>query len=251
MRKEILDKAKSLALAIADSYGTPRFYREQAGEVERSRKHFDSHPLVRSAIPVVTSALGSYGHGFSHAEKVAVDAGAIVLIEGNAENGLEGNDRILSLAHLAGLFHDIRRSSPNHARAGAEAAGEILRNFDLLEEERWGITDAIRNHEAFQPHDSIDNPAMQLLSDALYDADKFRWGPDNFTEMIWDIIEPLDIPLERILSHFLPGLKGIEKIRATFRTSTGQEYGPDFVDRGLDIGRALYEELKSADYLDH
>jgi len=251
MRDDILEKAKTLSRSVAASYGTPRFYREKSGEVERSLEHFRSHPVVRSAISIASSALGSYGHGFSHARKVAVDAGAIVLVESGFPETAEKEERMLFLAHLAGLFHDIRRSCPNHAQAGAEAAEGILQAFDLTERERRGITGAIRNHEAFQAHETMEDPAMQLLSDALYDADKFRWGPDNFTEMIWDIIEPLDIPLDSMLAHFLPGLKGIEKIRGTFRTSTGREYGPDFIDRGLDIGRVLYEELKSADFHGH
>jgi hypothetical protein len=39
-------------------------------------------------------------------------------------------------------------------------------------------------------------------------------------------------------------MKGIEKITQTFRTPTGKEYGPDFISRGLEIGRRLYTELK-------
>ena len=86
-------------------------------------------------------------------------------------------------------------------------------------------------------------PAERLLSDALYDADKFRWGPDNFTETLWAMIIPRGIPLRTLLPRFLPGIEGIRKIRESFRTATGREYGPDFIDRGLTIGRRLYEEL--------
>jgi hypothetical protein len=36
------------------------------------------------------------------------------------------------------------------------------------------------------------------------------------------------------------------KIRESFRTATGREYGPDFIDRGLTIGRRLYAELTAS-----
>ena len=37
-------------------------------------------------------------------------------------------------------------------------------------------------------------------------------------------------------------VEGIERIRSTFRTPTGKTYGPDFIDRGLEIGRRLYAQ---------
>ncbi|MBW2636218.1 MAG: hypothetical protein JRC86_01610, partial [Deltaproteobacteria bacterium] len=131
----------------------------------------------------------------------------------------------------------------------AEEAEIILRDFDITEYERGAVRDAIRNHEAFQLHDKIDDPFVTLLSDALYDADKFRWGPDNFTEMLWDIVVPLDVPLKKLLEHFMSGMKGIEKIGTTFRTSTGREYGPDFIELGLTTGHRLYEALNTDEFL--
>jgi hypothetical protein len=105
--------------------------------------------------------------------------------------------------------------------------------------------EAIRNHEAFRPCRAAAGHEAQLLSDALYDADKFRWGPDNFTETLWAMTAPRKIPLQTLLSHFLPGLEGIQRVRESFRTPTGRRYGPDFIDRGLTIGRRLYAELIS------
>jgi hypothetical protein len=89
----------------------------------------------------------------------------------------------------------------------------------------------------------LDDPDWQLLSDALYDADKFRWGPDNFSEMLWDMVARRNVPLSAVLGRFLKGMEGIEKIRETFRSETGRRYGPDFIDRGMEIGMRLYEEL--------
>jgi hypothetical protein len=238
------EEARNVCEKIAASFDVPRFYREKAREVEQSRRFYEHHHHVQACVAILQEN-ESYGHGLSHARKVAIDSGAIILIEGT--NGATESflHRRVLLAHLAGVLHDIKRSSPNHAREGAQEAYSILRSFDLEETERKAISQAIENHEAFQPHQPLDTIVNQLLSDALYDADKFRWGPDNFTEMIWDIIIPRQVPLSTVLARFTHGLKAMERIRETFRTATGREYGPDFIDLGLGIGKQLYVELNS------
>jgi hypothetical protein len=248
MNVELLTKGRKLAEEIASSLGPPRFYVEKEREVDISRRVFGEDPLIRKGLHIMEASAGSYGHGLSHAQKVAVDAGAIIINE-TPSTEEEYPKRLLLLSHLAGLFHDIKRSSPNHAQAGAEEADIILKDFDITDYERQAVRDAIRNHEAFQLHDKIDDPFIKLLSDALYDADKFRWGPDNFTEMLWDIVIPLDVPLKKLLDHFMTGMKGIEEIGKTFRTSTGKKYGPDFIDRGLTTGHRLYEALNTDTFL--
>jgi hypothetical protein len=40
-------------------------------------------------------------------------------------------------------------------------------------------------------------------------------------------------------------MKGIEKIKETFRTSTGRQYGPEFIDQGIMIGNSIYEEMST------
>jgi hypothetical protein len=144
---------------------------------------------------------------------------------------------------VAGILHDIKREEKEHARKGSEEAGRILREFDLSEGERSAIIDAIGNHEAFRPVLPLDDPDWRLISDALYDADKFRWGPDNFSEMLWDMVTRRNVPLSAVLSRFLGGLEGVGRIRETFRSETGRRYGPDFIDRGMEIGKRLYAEL--------
>lgn len=119
-----------------------------------------------------------------------------------------------------------------------------MSSFPLHREERLCVMEAIRNHEAFRPCGRSADPAAQLLCDVLYDADKFRWGPDNFTETLWAMVAGRDIPLRTLLPRFLPGLEGIRKIRDSFRTPAGRVYGPDFIDRGLAIGSRLYAALK-------
>ncbi len=150
--------------------------------------------MVTACVEIITARANFSGHGLSHARKVAIDAGAIILIEGRPAAETDNIDRAVLLAHIAGILHDIKRSGKNHARRGAEEAKEILKGFDLTDKEQKSVVDAIGNHEAFQPCTPLATPDVQLLSDALYDADKFRWGPDNFTEMIWDISNTLNIP---------------------------------------------------------
>ena len=44
---------------------------------------------------------------------------------------------------------------------------------------------------------------------------------------------------------FREKMKGIEKIKETFRTETGKQFGPEFIDMGISIGNAIYEEMNS------
>jgi hypothetical protein len=242
-----LSKAKTLSEKIATACGIPPFYREQKVRIDESCRLMENSPVVRACIEILTSKTTVSGHGLSHARKVARDAGAIILIERGPSAETR---RLATLAHVAGSLHDIKRSSKDHARAGAEEAEIILKGFDLTDTERAAVVDAIRNHEAFQPCTPLAAQDAQLLSDALYDADKFRWGPDNFTEMLWDIADTRNISVESLIPYFPSGLESLRKIRDTFRTATGREYGPGFIDLGLRIGETLYEELDKGYPLD-
>lgn len=237
-------EAKQLSRRISGAVGPPRFYSERRQEVHRSRVLFRSHPLVKQGLSILRSQKDHFGHGILHAARVAVDAGALVMSE--SIKGVKGNDvgRLMLLSHLAAVFHDVRRFEKQHAKKSAEAAEPILKSsFGLRETEVKAITKAIGNHEAFQPVETLEDPMACLISDALYDADKFRWGPDNFTEMLWSMLERRNVPITAVMGRYLEGMKGIERIRSTFRSRTGQAYGPDFIDRGLEVGRRLYEEL--------
>lgn len=236
-------EAKELSARIAVEVGEPLFYRERKEELELSRRLLRSHSLAMKGMEVVREKADSWGHGISHVEKVAVDAGALVIIElSGSRDGAEVR-RVVGLVHLAAVLHDIKRQEPDHAERGAEEADRFLREMGLGEGERRAVVQAIRNHEAFKPCRPLDDPSLQILSDALYDADKFRWGPDNFTETVWSMVAPLGVPLAVLLAGFRPGMDGIRKIAGTFRTPTGREYGPDFIARGLEIGERLYAEL--------
>jgi hypothetical protein len=235
-----------LSRKIASEVGTPRFYLEKEREVDLSRELFEAESPVAEAVRFVEEREEHLGHGLIHVRKVAIDVGALILIEAGDGLPLERVRRLVLLAHLAGLLHDIRRTEKDHAELGANEAARFLSSFPIQGDERAGIASAIRNHEAFRPFRSEADPMERLLSDALYDADKFRWGPDNFTETLWAMVIPRVIPLRSLLPRFLIGLEGVRKIRDSFRTPTGREYGPDFIDRGIEIGRRLYEELAAS-----
>jgi len=236
-----LENAKKLARQIARSVEIPRFYREKMRDVERSRRLFRTSNLVKECLALVRGREDRIGHGIVHVRKVAIDAGAISLIENSPLRPIPEVRRIVLLAHIAGVLHDIRRREKDHARVSAEEAGKVLAFFNLSAHEIAAITGAIANHEAFRPADPLEDPLARFLSDALYDADKFRWGPDNFTEMLWDMVEYRKASLDAVLARFLKGMEGIERIRNTFRTCTGKMYGPDFIDRGIEIGMKFYD----------
>lgn len=238
-------KAQKLSERIASEVEAPRFYVDKVDEIEASRIIFEGHPMTQACLAIVEARADRFGHGLSHVRKVAVDAGALVIIEMGESEPQEVRNRTLLLTHLAGVLHDIKREEPDHAQRGADEAQAILADFDIEERERMAIVQAIRNHEAFKPAMPLDDNSLQILSDTLYDADKFRWGPDNFTETVWMMLAPAKVPLALLMDHFIPSLEGIERITETFRTPTGREYGPDFIARGLEIGRRLYWELSS------
>jgi hypothetical protein len=235
---------QNLSLEIAIAIGPPIFYQEKREAVEISRRAFEENETVQTCLRIVAREGFFAGHAEAHIRNVAVDAGAIVLIE---SDGFPANDqfgeRLLFLAHITGVLHDIKRSEPEHARLGALEAERILEAFVLEKAEQKMIVKAIANHEAFQPSEPLEFPDAQLLSDALYDADKFQWGPENFTETLWAMLalrKNENIPL--LFDRFPLSMEGIERIRSTFRTRTGKTYGPDFIDRGLEIGRRLYTQ---------
>jgi hypothetical protein len=244
--KDIYEEIMEVCWVIAASYPTPRFYASCAEELDASRSTFESDEGVRRCRERIREELPDhFGHGIAHVEKVAVEAGALVWIEGSRQS-LEDPIRreARRLVQLAGLLHDLRRGEKNHAQGSALAAGKVLAEFRLhLEEEQW-IMGAIANHEAFVEPTPVSSVVGQLISNALYDADKFRWGPDNFTVTLWQMLRFSRAPIERLVRRFPKGMEGIARIRSTFRTDTGKIYGPEFIDLGLQMGGQIYEFLK-------
>jgi hypothetical protein len=146
-------------------------------------------------------------------------------------------------AIIAGLLHDIKRREQDHALRGSIEAEHILKELGVDGSSRSYITYAIRNHEAFKTTCDLDDKAGCMVSDALYDADKFRWGPENFSTTLWLMVAAHSTPLDALHRTFREKMKGIEKIKETFRTDTGKQYGPEFIDQGIAIGKVIYDEM--------
>jgi hypothetical protein len=241
------DLLRERARAIAVRLGPPEFYRREAAAVAFSRECFDAAPLVAAVRARAAEILeNDYGHGLPHATKVALDAGALVAIEAAAA-GASGPAlrRRVGLAQCAGLLHDIRRKNRDHAAAGAQAAAGLLAGFPLSRIEIEDICAAIRNHEAFQATVPVRTREGALLSDCLYDADKFRWGPDNFTDTLWAMVAFARTPPADFVRYYPRGMQSLARIRDSFRTPAGRTYGPQFIDLGLAIGEELYRLIQA------
>jgi HD superfamily phosphodiesterase len=138
---------------------------------------------------VLSKLKDDFGHEIDHSEKVAVEAGALAYVEGQRVSLRESSRReACLLAQIAGLLHDLRRGEKDHAKASAPVASRILQELSIFPKREEYIVQAIANHEAFIEPKRIDSPVGQMISDALYDADKFRWGPDNFTQTLWQML---------------------------------------------------------------
>lgn len=229
------------ARQIVSRLPTPDFYRREAAALSLSESLFESTPFVEDLRTSVADLLeDDFGHGMLHARKVAVEAGALVHIEGRG-GGIAGRalTRRVCLAHCAGLLHDIQRKQPNHAEESARHAHRLLSSWFFTPAEIADICIAIRNHEAFKPTYALETREAALLSDCLYDADKFRWGPDNFTDTLWAMTVFTRPSLEEFMRHYPRGMESLARIKTTFRTPAGKKYGPQFIDIGIAAGEAL------------
>jgi len=244
--EDIYEEMIAFSQEIAASFPLPRFYSSCGQWIHLSRSLFSEDEKVLKCRAIVQQELrNNYGHGLDHAEKVAVDAGALAYVEGFRQVLQEQTQHQAGmLAQMAGLLHDLRRGEKDHARSSAAAAEKILRDFPFPAEDEQMIVEAIANHEAFVEPKRIDSSLGQMVSDVLYDADKFRWGPDNFTLTLWEMLRFSQAPIGRLIRRFPKGMKGIARIKDTFRTETGRVYGPEFIDLGLAIGEQIYQLLQ-------
>ncbi|ACL03111.1 conserved hypothetical protein [Desulfatibacillum aliphaticivorans] len=239
-------RIRQRAREIGSKYPEQTFYSDHADLMTLSRKSLEDSPILIKLHNFVASVVDDdLGHGLDHCVKVTIDAGILFLIHADQKNMREmERERGLLLVQAAGLLHDISRKEKRHAHAGALAAAEILEDFPFSQHEIDAISLAIRNHEAFHPPDPCASDMGQAISDCLYDADKFRWGPDNFTDTVWYMVSFFKSSVSMFLERYEEGIKGIVKIKETFRTDTGQQYGPEFVDAGLEIGEEIRQMLK-------
>jgi hypothetical protein len=245
LNRTVFPKLKEKALRAAQEAGTPSFYIHHKNELDLSLSSFASSSIIRRCRTHLDDAKLHPAHGIFHCEKVALEAGAILQVEGRAL-GLDDAvvTELMLCAQIAGLLHDIKRREENHSVAGSKEAEDILRDFPIDERCKRYIVAAIRNHEAFRKILESEDASARLVSDSLYDADKFRWGPDNFTVTLWLIIDSTGISLEKLCASFTEKMEGIKMIKKTFRTKTGQKYGPEFIDKGVMIGDEIYREIQ-------
>jgi hypothetical protein len=237
-------RLQELSLQVASVLSSPRFYRTFRDELRHSESLLADHGLVRQCRARLDESLLECAHGLCHCEAVARDAGAIVLIECRerrmdaAETGA-----LAEAAVIAGLLHDIKRREEDHAVRGSIEAERILSEVGMDSRRRGYVSYAIRNHEAFKAVCDLGDEAGCLVSDALYDADKFRWGPENFTTTLWTMVQDRGTTPEHLHVVFPEKMKGIKQIKSTFRTATGRAYGPEIIDQGIEIGNAIYREM--------
>jgi len=234
------------ARRIVSLYPVPGFYRDFAHPYRLSQDMFKSEPAICSLRRRAAMILeDDFGHGLKHAIKVALDIGTLMLVEGErAGYSPRLLRRRVTVAQAAALLHDIRRKEDDHAEKGAVAARSLLAGHPFSPAEIGDICTAIRNHEAFKPTVPINTPEGVLVSDCLYDADKFRWGPDNFSDTLWRMASFSHMSLDAFIRQFPKGLEALARIRGTFRTPTGKIYGPQFIDLGLAIGKTLYAAVQ-------
>lgn len=244
MTRAIYQKLQEKAVQLAQALPRPSFYENHAHLLRRSENALSSHEVIRKCRTYLDESQLECAHGLCHCEAVARDAGVIVLLESaEAGMGIEETGHLFITAIIAGLLHDIKRKEQDHAVKGSIESEKILTKIGVGLRDRQYIADAIRNHEAFQETFDREDIAGRMVSDALYDADKFRWGPENFSVTLWLMVTARNTPLESLHQNFREKMKGIEKIKETFRTATGKRYGPEFIDQGIIIGNAIYAEM--------
>lgn len=221
----------------------PLFYERFQAELNLARELFFDHPMIlRCQQDVMPLLNDNIGHGIQHAKKVAIDASVIVLVE-NQFDDTQGRKLALD-AQIAGLLHDICRLETDHAEKSAELSSILLNDYPLTDQDKFWITQAIRYHEDLTPTGILESVEATLISGALYDADKFRWGPDNFSTTLWEMCDYLEWSLPEILAHFPSGVEKVRSVASTFRTETGKFFGPEFIEIGLELGQIFYQELK-------
>ena len=245
--QSIYARLRERARQIVSTFPPPDFYRDESPACEFSKRFLKTDPAMIKLNKFVADQLDdNFGHGLHHALKVTIDAGALLFIE---EQGADYDRSVLKrrirVVQCAGLLHDIKRKKKEHAKLGAARAREILKDSPLAADEIEDVCRAIHNHEAFKKDMLTTTSKGALVSDCLYDADKFRWGPDNFNHTLWDMISVYNPSLSKFMARYPQGMEGLEKIKATFRTQTGKKYGPQFIDLGLAIGEKLYDVIQA------
>ncbi|MGA2401705.1 MAG: hypothetical protein ABSG91_08350 [Syntrophobacteraceae bacterium] len=242
---EAIWKLQREAERIASRHPLPEFYTRFTAPLAIAKKLFYNNPgATRLRGMVEPGYHEKLGHGIFHCTRVSIDCAALIQIETDGDRMKPvALERLMLMGIYAGLLHDICRDEENHAECGAVEAEKILSSFSLSKNEIACISNAIRNHEAFGPSAAAGRQWVQLVSDCLYDADKFRWGADTFTHTLWHMMDHQALSPRDLIDRFPWGMSGTARIIETFRTPTGRHYGPEIIETGMEIGREIYRYL--------
>ncbi len=137
----IREKARQIAFRLP----IPDFYKDFSWANGLSRQFFETDPIVRHLRTYVADRLeDDLGHGLSHAIKVTLDAGTLMVVE--CTRNRYADDiiaRRVIVVQCAGLLHDIKRKQKDHGVKGAEYAQKILKDYPLSADE---VADICHSH---------------------------------------------------------------------------------------------------------
>jgi hypothetical protein len=209
-----------------------------------SKTLFFTNPIVRHCKNDVLPYLEQdRDYRIEHAKKVAIDAGTLILVEGRGWDPTQ-TKRWSLLAQLAGLLHDMYAPTPDHARRGAVTARQFVDCYPLMDVEKEAVVFAVQHHENL-PGDTCPMPSVcHWVSNALHDADKFRWSLDNLRASLFEANFGKEQRTVHNMWFQLPDdMKKIRSVASSFKTGTGQRYGSQFINAGLAIGEHLHQRL--------
>ncbi len=149
------------------------------------------------------------------------------------------------LAILAGLLHDATRLDEDGEAKAAELSRSILAQYPLTDEERDIIARAIRDHEIRDGYIPPCDPRAALLSAALYDADKFRYGPDIYVTSLWEFCDYEDMPTPHALKCLSAAENRLPELSGTFRSRPGRSFGEEHLECGARLMPHLTDNLRN------
>ncbi|XPV76418.1 MAG: hypothetical protein ACNI27_00485 [Desulfovibrio sp.] len=238
-----LNTARNEAKRIVAELPAPAFYDDCDSEVEFSRKLFFQHPvLARLQEDALNFLYDETRFGIIHAKNVAIDACAIVLVEGQLASADE-NRHLALLAQISGMLHDISLHEEEPSIQNSEAAAVVLRQYDLTDRDRKLIDLAISHHE-WGDFSFEDDYEAELLCGAVHDADKFRWGPDIFSTAFWKGCNYQQADSAQMIKCFEQSFGTISDYRDNFKTICGRSYGSELLEFGENAGTAILEYMK-------
>lgn len=246
MTNNILLDLKNHAKKLAKEMPVAAFYLDHATEMAFAWDLFFNHSvLLRLQEDCLAFLYDDYMFGIEHSKKVAHDAAAIILSE---ESGLTQEEKrhLAFLAQVAGLVHDVQRGEDDHAHRSADAVDSILAGYPIEADDVALIVRAVAGHEERTEPSDYPDPPTRLLCQALYDADKFRFGPDIFSTTMWLFCDYNSWSLAETAGQFPKGISAAKAVVHTFRTDVARRYGPELIEQGIKLGETMSRMLIEA-----